>query len=363
MYSDNTKPIYLKIREDLLADLETNHNKKLPSELELCRRYGVCRLTVQKALEYFLENGMIVRRAGKGTFFRDEYLKKNAPPQRVRGIIRQDWEKWDTDYYFSNVIQGIMRTLGTECQFSLEQYSESLLYKLLADREAPTIWISPEQNEIQAMKKLSDLECSVIAVNRCVSYPGIHSVSVDHTAVGRFAAGELVRAGHRRVCSVYLESEQAFYRKVEAGFTARITEENLPLELGEALVPQTDWHREAATVFRKRLSVGERVFFVHTTALVPLLLEEFAASGLKPGRDVFLLVYGDSFDFENNGVSALRQPGMQLGIIAGKIALRQENKPKYLLTDLELMKRGSLYPTEITHQPRYATTSQEGILS
>ena len=51
MYSDNTKPIYLKIREDLLADLETNHNKKLPSELELCRRYGVCRLTVQKALE------------------------------------------------------------------------------------------------------------------------------------------------------------------------------------------------------------------------------------------------------------------------------------------------------------------------
>lgn len=27
MYSDNTKPIYLKIREDLLADLETNHNK------------------------------------------------------------------------------------------------------------------------------------------------------------------------------------------------------------------------------------------------------------------------------------------------------------------------------------------------
>lgn len=105
------------------------------------------------------------------------------------------------------------------------------------------------------------------------------------------------------------------------------------------------------------------MFFVHTTALVPLLLEEFAASGLKPGRDVFLLVYGDSFDFENNGVSALRQPGMQLGIIAGKIALRQENKPEYLLTDLELMKRGSLYPTEITHQPRYATTSQEGILS
>ena len=176
-----------------------------------------------------------------------------------------------------------MRTLGTECQFSLEQYSESLLYKLLADREAPTIWISPEQNEIQAMKKLSDLECSVIAVNRCVSYPGIHSVSVDHTAVGRFAAGELVRAGHRRVCSVYLESEQAFYRKVEAGFTARITEENLPLELGEALVPQTDWHREAATVFRKRLSVGERVFFVHTTALAGMFfcLSTATASILK----------------------------------------------------------------------------------
>ena len=112
MHVDESKPIYLKIREDLLRDFEDNRNKKLPSELELCRRYQVCRTTVHKALEYFLENDMIVRRAGKGTFFRDEFLKSNTPIKRVWGVIRHDWETWETDYYFCSVIQGIMATLS-----------------------------------------------------------------------------------------------------------------------------------------------------------------------------------------------------------------------------------------------------------
>lgn len=344
MHADESKPIYLKIREDLLRDLEVNCNKKLPSELELCRRYQVCRTTVHKALEYFLENDMIVRRAGKGSFFRDEVLQRSTAVKRVWGVIRHDWESWDTDYYFCSVIQGIMSTLGPECQLSLEQYSESLLYKLLSDREAASIWISPEATEIAAMKQLADAERLVAAVNRQVAYPGVRAVSIDHLVAGKIAAREFVAAGHRQVCTVFLESEQDFFGRMRDGITAAIRAESLPLSLHEAMVPQNDWHQGAIALFDRLLAQGESVFLIHTTSLVPLFLAELERCGRLLGRDVFLLVYGDSFHFERDRVSAIRQPGMKLGVFAAKIARREESGNEYLLDDLEVVRRGSLYP-------------------
>lgn len=44
--------------------------ERLPSEGELCREYGVNRETVRHALKLLVGEGMIVKRAGKGSFVR-----------------------------------------------------------------------------------------------------------------------------------------------------------------------------------------------------------------------------------------------------------------------------------------------------
>ena len=363
MNRDESKPIYLKIREDLLRDLEHNCNKKLPSEQELCRRYNVCRTTVHKAFEYFLENNMIVRRAGKGTFFRDEVLQRRAAVKRVWGVIRRDWETWDTDYYFCSVIQGLMSALGPECQLSLEQYSETLLYKLLSDRDAASVWISPEAAEIAAMRQIANCERMVVAINRQVSCPGIRSVSIDHRAAGELAAREFAGAGHRRICAVYLESEQAFFGQMREGLDAAVCKDNLPLEVHEEMIPQNNWHHGSRLQFNRLLSRGETVFFIHTTSMVPPFLEELEHLGLLLGRDVYLLVYGDSFQFERDQVTALRQPGMILGNLAGKVALGIESGSEYLLKELDLVRRGSLYQLKDGAADRSATDAVPGVLS
>ena len=61
------KPLYLQIRDVLLAEAEKDPGYRFPSERRLCSLYGVSRPTVQKALDYFLENNLIVRRPGKGS--------------------------------------------------------------------------------------------------------------------------------------------------------------------------------------------------------------------------------------------------------------------------------------------------------
>lgn len=62
-------PLYVQIRETLRGEL--SHMKAgatLPTEAELSARFGVSLITVRKATEGLSNEGLLVRRQGKGTF-------------------------------------------------------------------------------------------------------------------------------------------------------------------------------------------------------------------------------------------------------------------------------------------------------
>jgi GntR family transcriptional regulator len=68
---DSANPLYKQISAGIRADIEDGTypiDSKIPSEEELCALYDVSRITVRKALEELAEEGLLVRRQGKGTF-------------------------------------------------------------------------------------------------------------------------------------------------------------------------------------------------------------------------------------------------------------------------------------------------------
>ena len=75
------KPIYQQIREDLLMHFRETGEAQLPPERELCRRYGVCRPTVHKALSYLVENDLVVRRPGKAPSSATGRLRARGSPR------------------------------------------------------------------------------------------------------------------------------------------------------------------------------------------------------------------------------------------------------------------------------------------
>lgn len=58
----------------LTRDFEAN--EQLPFERDLCTDYGVSKMTVKKALDMLVSEGLIVKRRGAGTYVKDLAGKK-----------------------------------------------------------------------------------------------------------------------------------------------------------------------------------------------------------------------------------------------------------------------------------------------
>lgn len=75
--SRNTfEPLYYQIRENIREKISSHEypaNSMIPSEAELCEHYGVSRVTVRRAILDLVQEGLLHRGKGKGTFVSESY--------------------------------------------------------------------------------------------------------------------------------------------------------------------------------------------------------------------------------------------------------------------------------------------------
>lgn len=62
-------PLYVQVREALRAEVQSlEPGTAIPTEAELEERFGVSRITIRKAVEELVSEGLVVRQQGRGTF-------------------------------------------------------------------------------------------------------------------------------------------------------------------------------------------------------------------------------------------------------------------------------------------------------
>ena len=88
----NHKPVYRQIYDTLTSELNKGlYDEKgmLPSEKELCARFGVERNTVRKSLQLLVEENRVIRRPGLGT----ELVKpkEGRKPRAIRCCLLPRW--------------------------------------------------------------------------------------------------------------------------------------------------------------------------------------------------------------------------------------------------------------------------------
>ncbi len=73
-------PMYVWIREALRGEITQGvlkRGERLPSEHELAEKYGVSRMTVRKSIEDLIDEGLLYRRHGVGTFVAFPHLERD----------------------------------------------------------------------------------------------------------------------------------------------------------------------------------------------------------------------------------------------------------------------------------------------
>lgn len=105
--SDNPTPLYFQVYTSILdriASTEFKINDPLPSERVLGKQYGVSSVTIKKALSLLKKEGIVVNKAGKGTFVTrvklqhdpssratvTDYMREQGGEPEWR-VLKRDW--------------------------------------------------------------------------------------------------------------------------------------------------------------------------------------------------------------------------------------------------------------------------------
>jgi len=78
---DGAEPLYMQLKTILASQIdrgELQPHQKLPSERELCRTFGISRMTVRHALNTMAQGGLVYTQPGKGIFVADSRLSLNV---------------------------------------------------------------------------------------------------------------------------------------------------------------------------------------------------------------------------------------------------------------------------------------------
>ena len=77
----NLLPLYVQVKQVLQEEIESRMKPGdiLPSEPELEKRFNVSRITIRRALDELVTEGLIVRLQGRGTFVREQPIVQELP--------------------------------------------------------------------------------------------------------------------------------------------------------------------------------------------------------------------------------------------------------------------------------------------
>ncbi len=261
---ERAQPKYLQIVESLRQGIESGRYRngvRLPSEAELVRRFNVSRMTVVKAMQHLQRAGLLVRRAGSGT-----YASDGGGDQRpVFGLIIPDLGQTEI---FEPICKGMSASpnaaghslaWGHSAAPSANKEDEAEhLCQQYVDQRVAGVFFAPvefggrrDQVNRRVLKALKHARIPVVLLDRCVmEYPARSEydlVGLDNRRAGYVMADHLIRQGAKRVGFLAVEGSAETVDDRIVGYREALYAHRMPLD--RELVLRAD-PADAATLAR-----------------------------------------------------------------------------------------------------------------
>ncbi len=105
--------VFMEIQNKILSGYWPE-DAMIPTELELCKKHNVSRITVRRALDDLVQMGLICRARGKGSFV----CKTKQISEYRNGLVSQDGMEYDT-HIFNRFLEDVVYGPKTDIAMSM----------------------------------------------------------------------------------------------------------------------------------------------------------------------------------------------------------------------------------------------------
>jgi DNA-binding LacI/PurR family transcriptional regulator len=324
-------PKYLQIVESLRSSLHAGRYKdgaRLPSEAELVRRFSVSRMTVVKAMQQLQQEGLLVRRAGSGSYAVDG----RGADKPVFGLIIPDLGETEI---FEPICKGMTGTLNaahtlawghSQAPGADKQDVAEHLCRQYIEQKVAGVFFAPvefgaarDQVNRRVLESLRQAGIPVVLLDRCVlPFPqrsDYDLVGLDNRRAGYIMAGHLLRQGARNVTFFAVEGSAETVDDRIAGYREALFAHSLPL-LREAVVRGDP--KDAATVSAMLDALHPDAILCANDHTAAQLMHTLLGLGVRIPEDVRLAGIDDVryAGLLPVPLTTLRQPVLEIGAAA-----------------------------------------------
>lgn len=238
------RPLYQQIQHDILRQIQSGQlvpGSMVPTEKELAEKYGVSQITTKNAIKGLVDEGLLIRYRGKGTF--------------VRNADESQSHKSHTDSAFGvKTIALILPSMKTKIDQrlldSLEKHCAEAGYELLLriTRESPEeearaidrfrergvdgyiVFPVEQESYNETILRLFLDRVPLVLVDRFLKEIKTYSVSSDNIGGVKEAISSLLEKGHRRIAYLTPEITNTATDERARGYELAFTEHQLLID-------------------------------------------------------------------------------------------------------------------------------------
>ncbi|MGC1616540.1 MAG: LacI family DNA-binding transcriptional regulator [Candidatus Acidiferrum sp.] len=295
----------------------------------------------------------LIRAAARELNYRPNHLARSLRQQRsfTIGVIVPEI----SEGYAALVLSGIEDHLLQEAYF---YFVVSHRHRIELIREYPHLL---QQRAVEGLIAVDTAlaegpQVPFVAVSGHRDVPGVTNIVLNHSRAATLALEHLMRLGHRRMA--FIKGQEFSSDTVVRWDSVRRVAAEIGIEIKDRLVAQLEGESPSSElgyqVTRKLLASGEpfTALFAFNDISAIGAIQALRESGRRIPEDVSVVGFDDiqSAAFQNPGLTTVKQPLREMGVLAAETVLQRINAsvkqtyPREIVVEPDFIVRGSTGP-------------------
>lgn len=306
--------------------------QKIPSERELCEKYHVSRTTVRNAILSLVNEGLVIRYSGSGTFIKEglDLTQKGRGKIGNIGFVRcqhsTSSHRIRGDYIYFDILKGIQQELVKYDQHLIFSYViendndfNSSIGQLLKKIDGIILGEIRNQN---FFNKIKCIQIPLILVNPSIYHYDVDTIDTDNINGAYIAVEYLIKLGHQNIGIINGRISTRHASERFQGY--RIALENNGLNFSNNFVAgNINWQKETGYNGMKELLEKDlkiTAVFAASDALAAGAIEAVMDVGLKVPDDISVIGFDDMIIASHTKppLTTMRVPRYEMGSYAAR---------------------------------------------